>query len=46
MELSRLIPDHGLVGISGFLDTYLTFREESTKDNFRIADHPDFDAEM
>jgi hypothetical protein len=24
--------------ISGFIDTYLTFREESTKDNFRIAD--------
>jgi hypothetical protein len=22
----------------GFIDTYLTFREESTKDNFRIAD--------
>jgi hypothetical protein len=26
-----------LVG-RGFIDTYLTFREESTKDNFRIAD--------
>ena len=22
----------------GFLDSYLTFREESTKDNFQIAD--------
>jgi len=34
------------VVIRGFINTYLTFREESTKDNFRIADHPDFDAEM
>jgi len=35
-----------LVVRRGFLDTDLTFREESTKDNFRIVDHPDFDAEM
>jgi hypothetical protein len=36
----------GKVVRSGFINTYLTFREESAKDNFRIADHLDFDAEM